>query len=67
LIKQAMNKKVISFNPAEHNFIWVGNNQVVASLSPASQKNEIEQLADIFQTGGAKMEETYKKVKSLVG
>jgi len=67
LIKQAMNKKVISFNPAEHNFIWVGNNQVVASLSPASQKNEIEQLADIFQSGGAKMEETYKKVKSLVG
>lgn len=67
LIKQAMNKKVISFNPAEHNFIWVGNSQVVATLSPASQKNEIEQLADIFQTGGAKMEETYKKVKALVG
>ena len=67
LIKRAMNKKVISYNPAEYNFIWTANSQPVATLSPASQKNEIEQLADIFQTGGAKMEETYKKIKSLVG
>lgn len=67
LIKQAMTKKIIAYNPAEYNVIWVGNNQIVATLSPASQKNEIEQLADIFQTGGVKMEETYKKIKSLVG
>lgn len=66
LIKQAMNKKIITFDPAEYKFIWEGNKQIISVLSPVGEKNEIEKFAEILQTGGIKMEETYKKIKSLV-
>lgn len=64
LIKQAMDKNVITFNPAEYSFVYSGNNQPLVTLSPNGEKNEIEKMAEWLQTGGA---ESYKKIKSLMG
>lgn len=66
IVKQAMNKKLISFDPAEYQFIWVGNNQPIASLPPTSDKNEIEKMGEWLQSAD-KGNETFKKLKSLIG
>ena len=43
-IKKAMNKKVIEFDPAEYKFLWCGNKQTIAMLSPAGDRNEVEKF-----------------------
>lgn len=67
LVVQAKNKGIISFDPAEYRYIWVGNQQTITVLSPVGDKNEVEKLAEWLQVGGAKADEVYKKIKSLVG
>lgn len=66
LIKQAINKSLISFDYAEYKFVWAGNNQIITNLVSSSNKNEIEQLSEWMQTSGNKGDEFYKKLKSLV-
>jgi len=66
LIKRAMDKKVISFDPAEYRFVWLSNNQPLAILQPSTDKNEVQALAEYFIGGGNKADETLKKVKSLI-
>jgi hypothetical protein len=66
LIKQAMNKDLISFNHAEYKFVWSGNQQVITALSPTGTGNELQKLSEWMQTSGNKGDDLYKKLKSLV-
>jgi len=65
-ITQAISNKLISFDPVDYKFIWSGNMQTIAALSPAGDKTEVQKLSDFFQTGGDKSAETYKKIKALL-
>ena len=65
-IKKAMNKKVIEFDPAEYKFLWCGNKQTIAMLSPAGDRNEVEKFSEFLQTGGEKADTIYKKIKDLI-
>ena len=66
LIKQAMNKDLISFNYGEYKFTWSGNQQLITVLSPTGQKSNIEKMSEWMQTSGNKGDDFYKKLKSLV-
>lgn len=66
LIKQAMNKDLISFEHSEYKFVWSGNHQVITNLSPTGTNNYIEKLSEWMQTSGNKGDDFYKKLKSLV-
>ena len=66
LIKQAMNKDLIAFNPSEYKFIWSGNQQTISVLSPVGDKTQIQKLSEWMQTSGNKGDDFYKKLKSLV-
>lgn len=65
-IKQAKDRSIIEFDSAEYKFIWSGNRQTIAVLSPSGSKNEIEKLAEFLQTGGDKADTIYKKIKELL-
>jgi hypothetical protein len=64
-IKQAMDKKVIEFDPVEHKFVWESNKQIIAMLSPVAGKNAVEKMAEFLITGGDKADAIYKKIKDL--
>jgi hypothetical protein len=66
LIKQAIDRDLISFDHAEYKFVWAGNQQVITVLSPTGDKNQVQKLSDWMQTSGNKGDEFYKKLKSLV-
>lgn len=66
IVKQAVDRNIIAFDPAEYKFKWVGNQQTITILTPISGKNEIEKMGEWLQVGGKKTEEVYKKIKSLV-
>lgn len=66
VIQQALNKKIISFDPAEYKFTWTTNSQTIAILQPVGEKNHVEKMSEWMQTGGQKAEEFYKKLKSLL-
>jgi hypothetical protein len=66
VIKQATDRGLISFNPAEYKYIWEGNKQAIAVLSPTGEKAENEKLAEWFQVGGDKADKVFKKLKSLL-
>ena len=66
LIKQAMDKGLISFNNGDYSFIWTGNQQTITVLSPTGQKTNIEKMSEWMQTSGNKGDDFYKKLKSLV-
>lgn len=65
-VKQALDRKIIGFDPAEYKFFWVGNNMVITVLSPSGTKSEVEKFAEWLQVGGEKTLEIYKKIKSLM-
>jgi hypothetical protein len=62
-IKQAMDRKIIAFDPAEYKFIWSSNQQPLAILQPTEGKSEVQKLSEWFQVSG---QEPYKKLKSLL-
>lgn len=66
VIKQAMNKGIIVFDPAEYSFRWATNQQPIAVLTPVADKNEIQRLAEVFQAGDSAKQALYKKIKSMV-
>jgi hypothetical protein len=66
LVKRAIDKQVINFDPAEYKFKWSGNDQIIAIISPVGERSEIEKMAEWLQAGGQKEQEVYKKIKSLV-
>jgi hypothetical protein len=66
LIKQAINKDLISFNYGDYKFVWTGNQQTITVLSPTGSQNEVQKLSEWMQTSGNKGDDLYKKLKSLV-
>lgn len=62
-IKQAMDKKIISFDPAEYKFIWCANQQPLAILTQSEDKNEVQKLSEWMQVNGG---ESFNKLKSLL-
>lgn len=65
-VKQALNKNIIAFDPAEYKFTWTGNRQTIHMMNNVSGKNEVEQMAEWLQSGGEKADSIYKKIKSLI-
>lgn len=66
MIKKALNSNVIKYDPAERKFSYSINSQVIAIVPEVADKNEVMLLSELFQAGGNKMDEAYKKIKSLV-
>ncbi len=64
LVKQALNKNIIAYDPAEYKFTYAGNKQPITVVSPVGDKTEVAKLAEWLMIGGGA--ETYKKLKSLV-
>jgi hypothetical protein len=67
LVKKAINKGIIQYDPAERKFSYASNKQVIAIVSESLDKNEVILLSELLQAGGTKMEEVYKKLKAMVG
>lgn len=65
-VKQALDKRIISFDPAEYSFTWAENNQVITVLSPSQDKTEVEKFALWLSTNGSKADAVYKKIKNLI-
>lgn len=66
-VQQALNKKVISFDPVEGKFTWTSNTQTITLVSPGGDHTAVDKLAEWLQSGGVKAEEVYKKIKALIG
>lgn len=66
VIKKALDKQIIGFDPGEYKYIWRSSNQILTVLSPTGEKNHVEKLSDWLQTGGQKSDEIYKRIKGLV-
>ena len=65
-VKQAMDKKLIAFDPSEHRFIWNDNNQTISKLQFSPDKPEVEAMAEWLMTGGEQAKKAYDKIKSLI-
>ena len=64
-LKRALDNGIISINPAQHQFLFTSNQQIIASLGESvDDKNEIERFAD-WISSSTKGDEIYKKIKSL--
>lgn len=66
LIKQALDRNIISFDPAELKYSYADNKQVITTLSPNGDKTDKEKFAEWLQVGGDRASEVAKKMKSLV-
>lgn len=66
VVKQALDRQVIGFDPAAWKIFWSSNMQPITVLSPTGEKNHVEKLAEWFQIGGEQAAEAYKKIKSLI-
>ena len=66
ILKQAIDREIISYDPAELKFSWTGNKQTIAVVSPNGEESEIVKFAEILHSGGTKMEEALKKITQLV-
>jgi len=66
LVKQAMDRSVISFDPGEYKFSYSGNNQTITILTPAGDKNEVEKMAEWLQVGGGAATAVTEKIKGLL-
>lgn len=66
VVKQALDKQLIAFDPTEYKFTWSANQMPITMLSPVDGKNHVEIMAEWLQIGGERAEEAYKKIKSLI-
>ena len=65
-VKQALDRKIIAFDPAEYKFTWTGNFQTIVMLNNIGEKTEIQKMADWLQSGGAKEKAVYDKIKAMI-
>ena len=65
-VKQALDRQIISFDPAEWKFIWTSNQQPIAIVNEESGKNYVEQMAEWLQVNAEKGKQVYDKLKSLL-
>lgn len=66
VVKQAIDRKIIDFDPSEYKIKWSGNQQTITMLPPDGQNSYVEKAAEWFQVGGVKAEEAFKKIESLL-
>lgn len=66
IVKQALDREIITYDPIEFKFTWSGNKQIIAVVSPSGEESEVVKLATILHSGGNKMDETLKKITQLV-
>lgn len=66
LVKQAMNKGIISFDPADYSFKWDASKMPIVVLSTIDGENEVQKFSAWLQVGGTKEMEVFKKLKSMV-
>lgn len=66
LVKQAMNRRLIDFDPATYTFKWSASSQPIAVLSTVEGENEIQKFGSWLIAGGTKADEVYKKLKAMV-
>jgi len=66
LVKQAIDREIITFDPAEYKFTWTGNKQIITVLSPAGEESHVVKLAEWLQVGGDKATDITTKLKGLV-
>ena len=64
-IKQANDKGIISYDPADGSIKWTSNNQPITSVSVITDKSWITLFSEWMQSGGKKEKEVYTKIKSL--
>jgi len=66
LVKQAIDRDILTYEPVEGKLTWTGNKQLITVVSPMGTESEIVKIAAYLNTGGNKADEVYKKLKSLV-
>lgn len=66
LVKRALDKKILAYDPGEAKVSWFNNRQLIATFSPNSDKNVVENMAEWLQTGGKNAEEVLPKIKELL-
>jgi len=66
VVKRALDKKVIGYDPVGGKMLWAANQNVITVLGVGDgSKNEVQRFAEYLRTGGTKAEEIYKKIKSM--
>ena len=65
LVKQALDKRIITHDPVENKFMWASNMQLITALPTSLTANHVQQFAEWLVVGGAKAEEVHKKIKEL--
>ncbi len=65
IVKKAIDKGFIVYDPAEYKVMWESNNQILAILPPTGTKNWMEKFAEFLEAGGKKTDVIYKKLQSL--
>lgn len=68
-VKRAVVNHIIAYVPTESKFIWVTNQQTIATLpfEEAAGKDEVQRMGEWMATSGKVGEEVYKKLKVLLG
>ena len=65
LVKQALDKRIITHDPVENKFMWASNMQLITALPTSLTANHVQQFAEWLVVGGSKAEEVHKKIKEL--
>lgn len=66
VVKQALDNKIISYDPNTNKIVWVSTLQPIMQLSSDMEKNEVERAASWFQLGGEQSLKVFEKIKSLM-
>ena len=65
LVKQSLDKRIITHDPVENKFMWASNMQLITALPVSLTANHVQQFAEWLVVGGTKAEEVHKKIKEL--
>ena len=65
LVKQALDKRIITHDPVENKFMWASNMQLITALPVSMTANHVQQFSEWLVVGGTKAEEVHKKIKEL--
>ncbi len=66
IVKKSIDRQLIAYNPSEHKFVWVENQQTITVLGAGLDgKHETERLAEWLMTSGKQGDNVYNKLKSL--
>jgi hypothetical protein len=66
IVKKALDRSIISFDPVEYKYTWVANKQPLAVLQATAEHNEVERMAEWLMTNGEQGEKAFKKLKTQI-